>query len=178
MSKNEGRVVTIQDKTYMGVSNAASGGCTGCAGSNDSRVCNALGDCVGVIFKERENTFQKEFAELNSARTTLAGLGYTYEGGACWKPPLGPLRTFDQGRARSTDPATSQAAAVKVKAGPLRQRIEDRLRSQGNLTGTEMAQLLGARLNSVTPRFAELSRAGRIKDSGRVRDGQIVWQAV
>jgi hypothetical protein len=82
------------------------------------------------------------------------------------------------GSARISDPATSHAAAAKVKAGPLRERICVALLKGGNMTGTELAALLHARLNSVTPRFAELAKAGRIKDSGRTRGGEIVWQVV
>lgn len=84
------------------------------------------------------------------------------------------------GSARSNDPATSKKAA-KVKRVSLRESILIDLTAAGNagLTGHEAALKAGGihKLNSVTPRFAELRRAQRIKDSGLRRDGQIVWVA-
>lgn len=77
---------------------------------------------------------------------------------------------------RSTDPATSKAAAKPKREG-LRQKILHRLRMEGGHTGNELCNALCYRLNSITPRFAELRREGKIKDSGVRHDGQIVWEA-
>ena len=86
--------------------------------------------------------------------------------------------------ARSNDPATSKEAAkaIKPKRVPMRETILDLLdRYTAGLTGQEIAERTGFRLNSVTPRFAELSRTPVggftpfIKDSGLRRSGQIVW---
>ena len=77
-------------------------------------------------------------------------------------------------RARANDPGTSKFAG-KPNRPSLRERVHANLCHEHNATGTEIAEHLGARLNSVTPRLAELRRAGRIKDSGIRRDKQIVW---
>lgn len=79
---------------------------------------------------------------------------------------------------RSNDPATSKAAG-KVKRVSLREQlaIDFAVCGEQGLTGHEAALRLGGyhKLNSVTPRFAELRREGKIKDSGQRRDKQIVW---
>lgn len=79
---------------------------------------------------------------------------------------------------RSNDPATSKAAG-KVKRVSLREQlaIDFSVCGDHGLTGHEAALRLGGyhKLNSVTPRFAELRREGKIKDSGHRRDKQIVW---
>lgn len=89
------------------------------------------------------------------------------------------LRAFERDRipARKTDPSTSQKAAKPKRTG-LRAQVLAAIaaaKSTG-LTGHEAAQEIGLlRLNSITPRFAELRKAQKIKDSGQRRDGQIVW---
>lgn len=89
------------------------------------------------------------------------------------------LRAFERDRipARKTDPSTSQKAAKPKRTG-LREQVLAAIaaaKSTG-LTGHEAAQEIGLlRLNSITPRFAELRKAQKIKDSGQRRDGQIVW---
>lgn len=79
--------------------------------------------------------------------------------------------------ARKTDPSTSQEAAKPKRTG-LREQVLAAIaaaKSTG-LTGHEAAQEIGLlRLNSITPRFAELRKAQKIKDSGQRREGQIVW---
>jgi len=159
----------IDGKTYVATPAPIAGTCNGCAGQDTenptavTKLCRDLGTCDEVIFKQAVKP------EPVCAPASA------------WPFP-NPQRAADpshgDGAARISDPATSQAAAAKVKAGPLRQRIENLLRGNGNFTGTEIARMLDARLNSVTPRFAELAKAGRIKDSGRTRGGEIVWQAV
>lgn len=74
---------------------------------------------------------------------------------------------------RSTDPDTSVTAA-KIKRPHIRDTILDLLdKYKTGLTGQEIAEYSGYRLNSVTPRFAELRAL--IRDSGLRRRGQIVW---
>lgn len=86
------------------------------------------------------------------------------------------LQAFERDRvpARKTDPSTSQQAAKPKRTG-LRERINQYMCRGTAATGEEIAAALDARLNSVTPRFAELQRAGILKDSGERRNGQIVW---
>ncbi len=79
-----------------------------------------------------------------------------------------------QGAARASDPDTSKAAASLP-----RKSIKDLMREvfvqnpKCTYTGEELAAKLGKRLNSVTPRFAELALT--MKDSGIRRNGQIAW---
>lgn len=95
-------------------------------------------------------------------------------------PGIMPAVISAFGQARNTYPDTSKAAA-KIKRTPLRERlytlIEDMTANglPGGVVGTGAARLLDAPLNSITPRFAELRKAGRIKDSGHRLNGQIVW---
>lgn len=86
-------------------------------------------------------------------------------------------------KARNTDPETSKAAAKKPRASiraAVLALIANGPCSVGSLgwTGKELAGALLKPLNSVTPRFKELTEANAIKDSGKRRDGQIVWVAV
>ena len=89
--------------------------------------------------------------------------------------------TQDTGAARATDPATSHAAAA-VKRVPLRDRARALFLAAKaaeapfrGYTGHDLAALLDAPLNSVTPRLAELRRERVIKDGGLRENGQIVW---
>ena len=94
-------------------------------------------------------------------------------------------RYFDA-NARSTDPATSKVAASAVSGGKLCDQIIGALQAKASLcadmfkaedgcTGKELATVTGIALNSVTPRFAQLRRAGLIHAKGS-RDGQTVWK--
>lgn len=88
---------------------------------------------------------------------------------------------------KTNDATTSVAAAVSIK--PKKTSIKDVIlelldKYKTGLTGQEIAEYSGIRLNSVTPRFAQLSRwtgspyqkeAPKIADTGRTRSGQIVW---
>ena len=79
---------------------------------------------------------------------------------------------------RPNDPATSHVAAISIKPKKLsiKASILDLLeKHREGLTGQEIAEHTGHRLNSITPRFAELNRGLRLFNSGDVRNGQIVW---
>lgn len=84
-----------------------------------------------------------------------------------------------EARARTLDPATSHEAARVQVPTKLREQIvlalAGTLTRDAGLTGHQMADATGRKLNSVTPRLAELRKAGIIKDSGRREDKQIVW---
>lgn len=72
------------------------------------------------------------------------------------------------GVARTSDPATSHKAANKLslrKAGRIADLILVELRN-ANLTGSELAARTGVALNSITPRFSQLSRKGLIHAAG------------
>ena len=86
-----------------------------------------------------------------------------------------PAEGFAARQARRTDPATSKAAA-KVPRVTLAQKVLDLLTLYpAGLTAEEIAGRLNARLNSVTPRFAQLRRLGLVEHGGHLRSGQIVW---
>lgn len=78
------------------------------------------------------------------------------------------------GKSRALDKATSKDATKSDKT-TIAQRILDLLMVyKDGLVGTQIALILNVRLNSVTPRFAQLRRLGLIKDHG-VKDKETVW---
>lgn len=83
------------------------------------------------------------------------------------------------GKARTTDPDTSHAAAEKPK-GTIRARTLECISKHGKhgATGHEIAGECRIKLNSVTPRLAELRHRQLIKDSGMRRQGQVVWVCI
>lgn len=79
---------------------------------------------------------------------------------------------------RKTDPDTSVMAAYKVPSKNIRLRMIELFSTENRVrgwTGHEVAARLDIKLNSITPRFAELNRLSIIKPSTARRDGQIVW---
>jgi hypothetical protein len=108
--------------------------------------------------------------------------GDNYSGG--WmeeKFELAPTVPVVEHTSRANDPATSKAAG-KIKRISLREKVWVAMTATAyggdGRTGHELAKVVGAPLNSVTPRLAELRRADKIKDSGQRRDKQIVWVLV
>jgi hypothetical protein len=94
---------------------------------------------------------------------------------------LAPTVPVVEHTSRANDPATSKAAG-KIKRISLREKVWVAMTATAyggdGRTGHELAKVVGAPLNSVTPRLAELRRADKIKDSGQRRDKQIVWVLV
>jgi hypothetical protein len=78
--------------------------------------------------------------------------------------------------ARAADPQTSHDAAAKVGGGKLVDLILVALTNnpQG-LVGKDIAIAVGRPLNSITPRFAPMRRAGYIHAAGK-SEKQIVWK--
>lgn len=78
--------------------------------------------------------------------------------------------------ARDSDPQTSKDAAQAVarKAGKIAHVLLQTLGHHGSLTGKELAALTGIPLNSITPRFAQLRRAGLIHAVGGTK-GETIW---
>lgn len=77
--------------------------------------------------------------------------------------------------ARLTDPQTSKDAAKKAGGGNLKDIVLLHIQQEpSGVTGKELAYRTGKPLNSITPRFAQLHRAGLIHGKGK-RDRQIVW---
>lgn len=116
--------------------------------------CRAAGACGNIIFEAVPET------ALAPNESALRSIGA-------------------EARARTLDPVTSHEAAKVQVPTKLREQIvfalaATHLRDAG-LTGHQMADATGRKLNSVTPRLAELRKAGIIKDSGRREDKQIVW---
>lgn len=128
-------------------------GCTDCAGRDEPHgegICGKLPDCTGVVFVRK----------LDAVSTS---------GPMVQSDPAPPAL------ARATDPATSKRAAAGMvrKAGKIADLILVEL-STGNYTGHELSEQTGVPLNSITPRFAQLSRKGLIHaHSGKGRE--TVW---
>lgn len=76
--------------------------------------------------------------------------------------------------ARHSDPATSKAAAKRVKGVTLESLVLKALEFR-NMTGKEIAVHTGVPLNSVTPRLAPLRRKGLIYAYAG-RGGETVWK--
>lgn len=78
-------------------------------------------------------------------------------------------------------PDTSRAAArgITPRTGTQRRRVLDHIARCGTegATDAELQEALGLNGNSERPRRIELVEAGLIVDSGRRRDGHIVWQS-
>jgi len=68
---------------------------------------------------------------------------------------------------RNTDTSLQAANEIAPKAKNLKEQVLELLRrSPDPLDTEEIAATLGARLSSVQPRTSELSREGKIRDSG------------
>lgn len=95
----------------------------------------------------------------------------------CLDPSVIWVKRADYNPVRTTDPATSHRAAETAvhRRASIKDHILLELAIHGGCTGEEIANRTTLRLNSITPRFAELTRAGKIKDSGTTRNKQIVW---
>jgi hypothetical protein len=95
----------------------------------------------------------------------------------CLEPNVIWVKREDYHPARNTDPDTSHRAAIAAttRRASIKDHILIELAVHGGCTGEEIANRTTLRLNSITPRFAELTRAGKIKDSGTTRNKQIVW---
>ena len=85
-----------------------------------------------------------------------------------------PLRAL----ARAHDPRTSKAAAFKVAAVSISERVLASLREQGPATTRELAARLAIDLVSVSPRMKPLEQAGlvRRKDTDP-EQGMTIWEA-
>lgn len=78
--------------------------------------------------------------------------------------------------ARSNDPATSKTAITKAKAETIRNRVLAYIKAHTWAAGTAISEGTGIRLNSVTPRLAELCRAGLIHASPQPSNGrETIW---
>ena len=95
----------------------------------------------------------------------------------CVDPSVIWVKRADYNPVRTTDPATSHRAAQTAvqRRASIKDHILIELGVHGGCTGEEIANRTTLRLNSITPRFAELTRACKIKDSGTTRNKQIVW---
>lgn len=118
------------------------------------------GNCWGCVFDDGE--------ELH---------GLSCHNVRCLSPDVVWIKREDYHPARTTDPETSQRAATMAttRRASIKDHILIELAVHGGCTGEEIANRTTLRLNSITPRFAELIRAGKIKDSGTTRNKQIVW---
>lgn len=101
------------------------------------------------------------------------------------KPLANPGRiSHVGGAARHEDPGTSKEAAAKLDASGLLQLVLEHLQACGErgATSEEVANAVGVDLQSISPRFAQLQRAGKIWKDGTKRPGSSgrkrqVWRA-
>jgi len=87
---------------------------------------------------------------------------------------------FSPPRARRSDPDTAHTAAKRVapKVGALECAVVGALRRHpAGLTAPEIAQMVGARDGSISPRIKPLRKRGLVADSGQRRNGATVWMA-
>jgi predicted transcriptional regulator len=78
---------------------------------------------------------------------------------------------------RSTDPSTSQTAAVRIKGTELEAVVLAAVEALGTATYKEVASYTGRQGVTVSPRFRPLARRGLIQATGERRDGCRVWRA-
>lgn len=128
------------------------------------------GRCYGCVHytSDRMDNCNK----VNGNKVADADSCFAYGGGFIWKRVV-PIVPAPVPQARTLDPATNKG---KRKASRYAEAVVFLLGMNPNgLTGKQMAELSGFPLNCITPRFAPLRRAGKIKDSGEKRDKQTVW---
>jgi hypothetical protein len=82
----------------------------------------------------------------------------------------------NKGGAKSTDPATSHAAAKSIDKAAMEDLVCDTLRHNGPLTIEEVGELTDLKIPTVSPRFAPLCRKNRIL-ACRYADGSPVTKA-
>ncbi|WP_419808369.1 hypothetical protein [Sphingomonas sp.] len=85
--------------------------------------------------------------------------------------------------ARDRDTSRAAAVAIAPASALLRQRVLDEFERSSGLTADECAGRLGLSILSVRPRVTELSRLGKVRDSGARRTNgsgrrAIVWSPV
>lgn len=87
--------------------------------------------------------------------------------GAIQRHAVGPARAATKGAARKTDPETSKLAARTFAAGSICQAILDALGAAPlGMTTEEIAERLGRKLVSVSPRMRPLEQAGLVERRG------------
>ncbi len=101
---------------------------------------------------------------------------------------FGVLYHGDLGRARRSDPTTSNEAAKSLNRGSISAicgEVMCALRASADgLTATEISERTGIERDTVSPRLPELVRARLVRDSGRKRKPAgrnrraIVWESV
>lgn len=90
----------------------------------------------------------------------------------------------ETGRARKTDPFTSQEAGRSIEANPVEQIVLDAIRaSPAGLTADEIVARTGLAKNTATPRTAPLTRKRLIYTDGSTKMGAagrrlLIWKAV
>ena len=85
--------------------------------------------------------------------------------------------------ARDRDTSRAAAASMAPSAATLRAQVLDLFEKSSGMTADEAAGRLGLSILSIRPRVTELSRTGKLRDSGKRRPNgsgrsAIVWLAV
>ena len=172
--------IIVLGKSYLAVKANRERACMGCVGRlNNSALCHDLPYCEGIIFIDAHGPAlppegvkvadEATHAALDKAighsaeymRGHAAGLAQKQAEWDKWMSGRGAQ--IATAMVRNTDPATSKQAARDVdrKAGRIADLVLIALRDN-NLTGRQLAANTGVALNSITPRFAQLSRRGLI----------------
>lgn len=178
---------TINGVRYLSVPQPNKGHpCRGCVADNDVGLCHQFSECIALkcIYIKQDEPVKVEVTMISVpqiewdaymasrqvvndfAARSLIHREAMARAQASESPPL----------ARNTDPATSHTAAMGMarKAGHIRDLILIELRDNGAMTGTELSTRTGVALNSVTPRFAQLRRAGLIHAAGGAKR-ETIW---
>ena len=169
--------------------------CDGCAGDNNKTLCGQLPPCFfdRVVFLRQgpaptpkvEVTMisvpQAEWDAYIASRQVVNEFAARSEANRLAMQRAQeiidlPEPIMPRPLARRSDPETSHVAAEGMarKAGRIRDLILIELRDNGPMNGSELSLRTGVALNSVTPRFASLRRAGLIHAAGG-RGRETVW---
>lgn len=169
--------ITIEGKQYVSNVCEPENGCNGCAAHRVDALCGQLPYCHGVIFKEYVAPAKVASEETHAAVDAVIGTSREFDRGyaaGCDAGLAQKQAEWDRWMAdritvrvpalsRATDPATSLKAArdMSRKAGRIIDLILVEL-TNSPMTGKQLAANTGVALNSITPRFAGLSRRGLI----------------
>ena len=183
---------TIDGVRYLSVP-SPDHSCKGCAAEEDSVLCGRMPLCgtPSIIFIKQDPTPKVEVTMISvpqaewdayiASRQVVNEFAARSEANRLAMQRAQeiidlPEPIMPRPLARRSDPETSHVAAEGMarKAGRIRDLILIELRDNGPMNGSELSLRTGVALNSVTPRFASLRRAGLIHAAGG-RGRETVW---
>lgn len=139
------------------------------AAAHDCDIYYKKGNVGTVVEVCGHGEYRVDFDKVPGVHLTVAGDSVWY---------VSYLTSEEAAASRTNDPATSKGARKINKYAECVMFLLGR--NPEGLTGHQMAELSGFPLNCITPRFAPLRRATKIRaklDANQVvkRDKQIVW---